>query len=296
MKVTKIALALGFVLSMSLSAQGAKANEYELNKVALDMPMGINDAKSVIKQVTESVPSSLFPNGSYRISDIEKQAYVFKRQQSRLNMLEDQIKKMELNGREEKVNLMLASLAGTEVDVGYICFLNIYKMPFASEESEAARVKFSEEPVYKGLELDLKYKGYHLPSSLLRNDKFSEYMPEAVAFDLNARINRIKADKKVRDYDVKKDLVNMEYDLNALSNLEIAELSEVDVYNSKANIYAAEIRDYINSLLLNDYEGKHQIGKLKFEIDREENSKFDDENVIIRKMSEDLDSKLNQIK
>ena len=301
MKVTKIALALGFALSMGLSAPVAMANGSELIKSGSSAHVDyqsrrINQAKSIVKQITDAVPDSEFIIRGDRMTDVEKQAYAFQHQNFRMYMLNSQIEQMKLNATIEKFDLMLASLAGADVGISYILFLSSNKMPFASAEEEAARVKFAKTPIDFNYKITQKYEELRLQSEVVGSSNFSEYMPESIAFDLSARINRIKANRNVRDYNLEKDLVSMEYDLNALAELDVADLSENPTYevNAISHKYVGEIRDYINSLLLNG-EGKHQIGKLKFEIDNDEMNLADDEHENIGKISKGLDDALDQI-
>lgn len=295
MKVTKIALALGFALSMGLSAPVAMANGSELIKSGSSAHVDyqsrrINQAKSIVKQITDAVPDSEFISRGDRMTDVEKQAYAFQRQQFRLYMAKEQVNQMELHAKEEKVNLMLASLAGADVSFGYELFVSQNKMPFPNQDIEKARSDFANTPFTCDFVTTHKCESLHMRNEVVKNAYFDHFMPESIAYDLNNRIHKIKSVGSDRDYDSEKEMENIRYDLNALAEVDVPDLadSEEFIFSEKAKVYVTEIRSYIESLL---HETK--VGKLQFEIDEDEMNNGPENS--FNKISENFDDALDQV-
>lgn len=290
-------------------AQSTFANECE-NLVSKDPSVSCEEiikrsnehANEVIKYFTDIVRSvNDIAEGRYDVqtdTTNTAQALVFlKHEKDRLN---EELTKLKAQSTAEKAHLMIHALATAQIDWQYYQYIQLNQMPGMSDsEVEQWKKAFSKNNhLYSGECKDMCYK-------INFEKKADEYKflynlsPYFVARDLLMRINKIETQIEFshRDFNIKQEIENIEYDLNALSYADVFDPNYFKRNQGEfgPNVqYAIFIRDYINSLLAHeDLAIKEKVGLLEVEKEKLESEHVTYEDILFEHQHNELIKRLN---
>lgn len=259
-------------------------------------------ANEIIKYFTDIVRSvNDIAEGRYAIqTDTTNTAHALVFLDQERDRLNQELTKLKTQSAAEKAHVMIHALGTAEVDWNYYLYIQLNQMPGLSavEVDQWKKAFSSNDHIYRNDCKDMCYK-------INFDRKVEEYgflfnlSPYAVASDLLMRINKIETqtDFSHRDFNIKQEIENIEYDLNALSNADVLDpdFFKRDQSEFGPNVkYAIFIRDYINSLLADeDLNVKERLGLLEVEKEKLESEHVTYEDILFEHQRNELIKRLN---
>lgn len=240
-------------------------------------------ASEIIKEFTDAVRSvNDIAEDRYRVqTDLTNTADALIFLKRERDGLKQEIEYLKSQASSEKARVMIFALATAEIKWEYYDFIKYNQIPgISTSEVEGWKKAFSSnEGLHASGCRDMCYK-ITFDKKANENGFIMNLSPNSIAEDLLMRIKKIETqiDFSHRDFNIKQEIENIEYDLNALSHADIFDPDffkrEQNEYSPSAQ-YAIFIRDHINSILANpEMAEEARVGLLQAE-----KEKLDKENV-----------------